>query len=85
MYCSSGEEGVLLCLVIYIEKAWLKGLGAVTSSGGVLGRVFIAVKRHHDHSNSYKGKHLIGAGLQFEGLVHCYHAQSMAAYRQTWC
>jgi hypothetical protein len=27
---------------------------------------FIAVKRHHDHGNSYKGKYLIGAGLQFQ-------------------
>jgi hypothetical protein len=24
------------------------------------------VKRHHDHVNSYKRKHLIGAGLQFQ-------------------
>jgi hypothetical protein len=24
---------------------------------------FIAVKRHHDHSKSYKGIHLIGAEL----------------------
>ena len=24
------------------------------------------MKRHHDHSNSYKGKHLIGADLQFQ-------------------
>jgi hypothetical protein len=23
----------------------------------------IVVKRHHNHGNSYKGKHLIGAGL----------------------
>ena len=29
---------------------------------------FIAVKRHHDQGNSYKGKHLIGAGLQFQRL-----------------
>jgi hypothetical protein len=29
-------------------------------------RVYIAVKRHHDQGNSYKGKHLIGAGLQFQ-------------------
>jgi hypothetical protein len=29
-------------------------------------RISIAVKRHHDHCNSYKGKHLIGAGLQVE-------------------
>jgi hypothetical protein len=28
------------------------------------------VKRHHDPGNSYKRKHLIGAGLQFRGLVH---------------
>jgi hypothetical protein len=27
---------------------------------------FIAVKRHHDQGNSYKGKYLIGAGLQFQ-------------------
>ena len=32
----------------------------------VLVRVSIAVKRHHDHGNSYKGKHLIGSGLQFQ-------------------
>ena len=29
------------------------------------------MKRHHDHSNSYKGKHLIRAGLWFRGLA-CY-------------
>jgi hypothetical protein len=28
--------------------------------------VSVAVKRHHYHGNSYKGKHLIGAGLQFQ-------------------
>jgi hypothetical protein len=27
---------------------------------------FIAVKRHHDHGNSYKGKHFTGAGFQFQ-------------------
>jgi len=27
---------------------------------------FIAVKRHHDHGNSYKGKHFIEAGLQIQ-------------------
>ena len=35
---------------------------------GVLVRVFIAVKRHHDRDNSYKGKHLRGSGLQFQGF-----------------
>ena len=41
----------------------------------VIVRVSIAVKRCHDHSNSYKGKHLTGAGLQFRGLVHCHHGR----------
>ena len=31
------------------------------------------MKKHHDHGNSYKGKHLIGAGLQFRDLVHYHH------------
>ena len=26
------------------------------------------MERYHDHSNSYKEKHLIGAGLQFQSL-----------------
>lgn len=26
----------------------------------------IAVQRHHDHNNSYRRKHLTGAGLQFQ-------------------
>jgi hypothetical protein len=34
----------------------------VTSSVSV--RVSIAVKKHHDQCNSYKGQHLIGTGLQ---------------------
>jgi hypothetical protein len=38
-------------------------------------RVSIALKRHHDHSNSYRGKHLIGAGLQFRDVVHYHHGQ----------
>ena len=30
------------------------------------------MKRYHDHSNSYKGKHLIGAGLYVRGLnLYC--------------
>lgn len=30
------------------------------------------VKKHHDHENSYKGRHVIGAGLQFRCLGHSY-------------
>ena len=35
-------------------------------------RVSVAVKRHHEHSNFYKGKNLIEAGVQFRDLIH-YH------------
>jgi hypothetical protein len=37
-------------------------------------RVSIAMKRHHDQSNFYKG-HLIGAGLQFGGAVYHHHGR----------
>ena len=47
--------------------------------------VSIAVKRHPDHCNSYKGKYLIGAAhLHFRGSVH-YHHGDMAVCRQTRC
>jgi hypothetical protein len=36
---------------------------------GSLSECSIAVKRHHDHSISYKGKHLSGAGLQLPLLT----------------
>ena len=45
------------------------------------------MKRHHDHSNSYKGKYLIGAGLQFRGLVPYYpgekHGSTLAGSHGT--
>ena len=31
------------------------------------------MKRHHDHGNTYKGKHLIGTDLQLGGLVSYRH------------
>jgi hypothetical protein len=33
----------------------------------------VRIVSHVEHSNSYKGKHLIGAGLQFRGLVFYHH------------
>ena len=36
----------------------------------VLVRISIAMEKHYDHSNFYKGHHLIGVGLQFRGLFH---------------
>lgn len=38
-----------------------------TLLGTVLVRISVAVKRYHDHNNSYKGKYLIGTDLQFRG------------------
>ena len=39
----------------------------------VLVKVSIAVKRHHDHGNFYKGKHLIRVACTFRDLVHYHH------------
>jgi hypothetical protein len=36
---------------------------------------FTAGKRHRDHGNSYKDKHLIRAGLQFRGVTHHHHGK----------
>ena len=42
--------------------------------GCVLVRVSIAVKRHHDHGISYKGRHIIVVALLwFRDLVHYHH------------
>ena len=38
-------------------------------------RVSIAVTRHHDHGHSYKGKHLIRAGLQFRVVAYYCHGR----------
>lgn len=36
----------------------------------VLVRVSIAVRKHHDLNNSYKGQHLTGVAYSFRGLVY---------------
>ena len=38
----------------------------------------MAVKRHRDHRNSYKGKHLTGAGLQFQRV------SPLASRQEAW-
>jgi len=45
---------------------------------------FIAGKRHHDHRNSYTGKHLLGLGYSSEVQSIVIMAESMAASRQAW-
>jgi hypothetical protein len=44
----------------------LVGVKRVLHETSVLVLGFNDVKRHHDQGNSYEGKHLIGAGLQFQ-------------------
>ena len=48
-----------------LTKFLVMGMGYLLQLVTVLVTVSIAVKRHHDIGNSYKGKPLIGAGLQF--------------------
>ena len=33
------------------------------------------MKSCHDHGHAYKEKYLIGADLQFKGLIHCLHGR----------
>ena len=37
-----------------------------------------AAKRHHDHGNSYKGKHLIEAGLEFQRV------SPLSSWQESW-
>ena len=40
--------------------------------------VSIAVKRHHDQGNSYKGQCLTGAGLHFQGF------SPLSSWQEAW-
>jgi hypothetical protein len=51
---------------------------------GVLICVLLLLKRHHDQSNSYKRKPLMGLAYSFRTLVRCLMVGNMAASRQTW-
>jgi hypothetical protein len=48
-------------------------------------RVSIALKRHHDHRNSYKRKHFIDVNLVSEVWFSIFMAGSMTACRQIRC
>jgi hypothetical protein len=47
---------------------WVKPKDPNSSPYSSCLRVSISVKRRHDQEDSYKGKHLIGAGLHFQRL-----------------
>ena len=51
----------------------------------LLVRVSVAARRHHDHGNSYKGKHLIGVAYSSEVSTITVMVGSMAALGQAWC
>ena len=53
----------------------MKG-GQCLTSVPVLGS--IAVRRHHDHGNSYKEKHLTGTGLQFQRF------SPLSSWQEAW-
>ena len=72
-------------LAVQGDNLWGLGIRSLSKLLGVLVRVSIAVKRHQDHSNSYKGKHLTGAGLQFRGLVNYHHDRKHGGVRETRC
>jgi hypothetical protein len=41
-------------------------------------RVSIAVERHHDQGNSYKGQHLVGAGLKVQRF------SPLSSWQEAW-
>ena len=58
-----------MCAVPMEERRDIRSPGSRT----IIIRVCIAIKKHYNHRNSYKGKYLIGTLLQFRGLVHSCH------------
>jgi hypothetical protein len=63
--------------VLTVSSFCNKGCNLITNClfPRCLSQCSIAVKRHHDHGNSQKGKHLTGACLQIQRLcVHRRHS-----------
>jgi hypothetical protein len=55
------------------QMAYYKNMLVPGTNLSLLG--FYFWKRQHDHSNSYKRKYLIAAGLQFRSLVYYHHGK----------
>ena len=53
-----------MCAVPMEERRDIRSPGSRT----IIIRVCIAIKKHYNHRNSYKGKYLIVAALQVRGL-----------------
>lgn len=75
--------GVHMCVQIYfihmcvhVETSGQPCYSSGDTFFGLCLRVSVAVKRPRDHSNSYKGKHLIEvAAYHSRGLVHYHHGR----------
>ena len=77
---------VLICLSVWLSiyhlsiYLWTGSWPMLT----VLVRVPIVVKRDHDHSNSYRGQHSLGAGVQFRSLVHYHQGRKTWHWKRSW-
>lgn len=62
-------------------------LFSLTCVSNIFAACLTAVNRHRNHSNSNKGRRLIGSGLQFERFsqLESWWVGSMAVLRLTWC
>jgi hypothetical protein len=54
------------CFVCLYQQRKEELTEQIKQNNGIL--MIIAVKRHHDQGISYKGKHVIGPGLQFQSF-----------------
>ena len=77
VHSSCQMQVLFLCANALLTESPLKlyCMHFITSPMARLNQSSIAVNRHHDHGNFYKGKHLIGAGLQVQSIVNYHHGR----------
>ena len=79
--CEGGQKTA--CCASWFSPSQI--CGDRTQISRCLTQGFVAVKRHHDQGNCYKGKHLIGAGLQFQRFSPLSQQEAgQFAGSQTW-
>ena len=85
MHPNVNEKPIIYALGQYAKQReqWVSSPGLLTwrtQQECTYLRVSIAVKRHHDYSNSYKMKHVtVVAHLQFRGLVQYHHGRKQGS------
>lgn len=60
----------LFCLYFYFGLDTMITVSRSLRRNLEAGTVSFTVRRHHEHSNYYKGMHLIGVVYSVRGLVH---------------